>query len=66
MLARLTTFAVDGLTSRRVTVEVDLRLGLPAFTIVGLADAAVRESRERVHAAVLNSGFEFPARRVTV
>ncbi len=66
MLARLTTFAVDGLVSRRVTVEVDLRLGLPAFTIVGLADAAVRESRERVHAAVLNSGFEFPGRRITV
>ena len=66
MLARLTTFAVDGLTSQRVTVEVDLRLGLPAFTIVGLGDAAVRESRERVHAAVLNSGFAFPARRITV
>jgi magnesium chelatase family protein len=66
MLARLTTFAVDGLSSRRVTVEVDLRLGLPAFTIVGLGDAAVRESRERVHAAVLNSGFEFPGRRITV
>jgi len=66
MLARLTTFAVDGLASRRVTVEVDLRLGLPAFTIVGRGDAAVRESRERVHAAVLNSGFEFPARRITV
>jgi magnesium chelatase family protein len=66
MLARLTTFAVDGLSSQRVTVEVDLRRGLPAFTIVGLGDAAVRESRERVHAAVLNSGFEFPARRITV
>ncbi len=66
MLARLTTFAIDGLASRRITVEVDLRAGLPGFTIVGRGDAAVRESRERVHSAVRNSGFEFPNRRVTV
>jgi magnesium chelatase family protein len=66
VLARVTTFAIDGLASRRVTVEVDLRTGLPAFTIVGRGDAAVRESRERVHAALLNSGFAFPVRRITV
>ena len=66
VLARVTTFAIDGLASRRVTVEVDVRPGLPAFTIVGRGDAAVRESRERVHAAVLNSGFAFPQRRITV
>jgi magnesium chelatase family protein len=66
VLARVTTFAIDGLASRRVAVEVDLRSGLPAFTIVGRGDAAVRESRERVHAAVLNSGFAFPQRRITV
>lgn len=47
-----------------MTVEVDVRTGLPAFTIVGLADAAVREARERVRAAILNSGYEFPARRI--
>jgi magnesium chelatase family protein len=66
MLARVTTFAIDGLESRRVIVEVDVRAGLPDFTIVGLGDRAVRESRERVRAAILNSGFEFPQRRVTV
>jgi len=66
MLARVTTFAIDGLEPRRVTVEVDLRAGLPSFTIVGLADRAVREARERVRAAVLNSGFEFPLKRLTV
>jgi magnesium chelatase family protein len=66
VLARVTTLAIDGLASRRVTVEVDLRSGLPAFTIVGRGDAAVRESRERVHAALLNSGFAFPQRRITV
>lgn len=66
MLARVTCFALDGLRPRRVTVEVDLRTGLPALTIVGRADAAVRESRERVHSALLNSGFDFPQRRITV
>ncbi len=65
MLARVTTFAIDGIESRQVTVEVDLRQGLPAFTVVGLGDKAVRESRERVRAAIQNSGFEFPQRRVT-
>jgi len=65
MLARVTTFAIDGVEPRQVCVEVDIRPGLPAFTIVGLGDAAVRESRERIRSAVLNSGFEFPQRRIT-
>ncbi|MEA2393666.1 MAG: magnesium chelatase family protein [Solirubrobacteraceae bacterium] len=66
MLAGVTTFTIDGLEPRRVHVEIDVRAGLPEFTIVGLGDRAVRESRERVRAAILNSGFEFPRRRVTV
>ncbi len=66
MLAHVTTFTIDGLSSRRITVEVDLRRGLPAFTIVGRGDAAVRESRERVQTALVNAGFEFPQRRITV
>ncbi|MBS1870512.1 MAG: YifB family Mg chelatase-like AAA ATPase [Actinobacteria bacterium] len=65
MLARVVTFAIDGVDPRPVWVEVDIRPGLPAFRIVGLADAAVREARERVRAAILNSRFEFPARRIT-
>lgn len=65
MLARARTFTIEALNARAVTVEVDIRPGLPAFTIVGLADAAVREARDRVRAAVLNSGYEFPARRIT-
>jgi magnesium chelatase family protein len=65
MLARAHTFTIEGLQTRHVTVEVDIRPGLPGFTIVGLADAAVREARERVQAAILNSGYEFPARRIT-
>src|SRR3712207_2525451 len=66
MLARVTTFAIDGVESRRVWVEADIRAGLPAFTVVGLADKAVREARERVRAAMVNSGFAFPLKRITV
>lgn len=66
MLAKTTTYAIDGIAARRVTVEVDIRSGLPSFSVVGLPDTAVRESRERVRAALLNEGFEFPQRRVTV
>jgi len=55
-----------GLNGVRITVEVDITNGIPAFDIVGLPDASVRESRERVRAAIKNSGFEFPARRITV
>ncbi len=65
MLARTRTFTIDGLQARQVTVEVDIRAGLPGFAIVGLADASVREARERVRAAILNSGYEFPGRRIT-
>ncbi len=65
MLARVTTFAIDGIDPRQVWVEVDIRGGLPAFTIVGLGDAAVRESRDRVRSAILNSRFEFPQTRIT-
>jgi magnesium chelatase family protein len=65
MLARARTFTLEGLNARAVNVEIDIRPGLPAFAIVGLADAAVREARDRVHAALLNSGFDFPARRIT-
>ena len=49
-----------------VTVEADVANGLPNFTVVGMPDAAVSEARERVRAAIRNSGFEFPLRRVVV
>jgi magnesium chelatase family protein len=65
MLARIATFAIDGIEPRQVWVEVDIRGGLPAFTIVGLGDAAVRESRDRIRSAILNSNFEFPQTRIT-
>jgi magnesium chelatase family protein len=65
MLARARTFTIEGLQTRPVAVEVDIRAGLPSFTIVGLADVAVREARDRVRAAILNCGYEFPERRIT-
>ncbi len=65
MLARIATFAIDGIDPRHVSVEVDIRSGLPSFTIVGLGDAAVRESRDRVRSAILNSRFDFPQSRIT-
>ena len=66
MLAAVATFALEGVRSHEVTVEVDVRRGLPTFTLVGLPDRAVRESRERVRAALLNSGLDFPQQRLTV
>ena len=66
LLARVRTFALEGVDGVPVTVEVDVRQGLPAFSVVGLPDRAVRESRERVRAALANSGVKFPQQRVTV
>ncbi|MBM3143810.1 MAG: YifB family Mg chelatase-like AAA ATPase [Chloroflexi bacterium] len=66
MLARVFSCAVIGLEGVVVEVEVDTSSGLPKTTIVGLPDIAVQESRERVEAAVKNSGFTFPRKRVTV
>jgi magnesium chelatase family protein len=65
VLSNVATFAIIGIDSSEVTVEVDLRRGLPGFAIVGLPDRAVRESKERVRAALLNSGLDFPQQRLT-
>ncbi|UXY15666.1 YifB family Mg chelatase-like AAA ATPase [Chitiniphilus purpureus] len=65
-LAIVHSRALVGLTAHPVVVEVHLANGLPAFNLVGLPDAEVKESRERVRAALTVSGFEFPARRITV
>lgn len=65
-LARIHSAALLGIHAFPVEVEVDIQEGLPSFSTVGLPDAAVRESRDRVRAALVNSGFEFPSGRVTV
>src|SRR3989338_1353048 len=67
MLAKVTSAAVVGLDAVPITVEVDIAaMGLPSFTIVGLPDKAVEESKERVRAAIKNSGADLPAKRITV
>jgi magnesium chelatase family protein len=66
MFAIARTFALLGVDAEPVYVEVDIGGGLPSFTIVGLPDAAVRESRERVRSALRNSGFRYPDHRITV
>lgn len=65
-LTQLSTRAQEGINAPKVNVEVHISNGLPAFTMVGLPEAAVREARDRVRSAIINSGFEFPARRITV
>ncbi|MSR05809.1 MAG: ATP-binding protein [Gemmatimonadetes bacterium] len=66
MLARVRSAAVLGIDAYLVDVEVDIAHGLPSFQTVGLPHGAVKEGKERVYAAVVNSGFEFPLRRITV
>src|SRR3954453_18608617 len=66
MLAMALSCAVVGLDGALVEVEVDLAQGVPAFTIVGVPDAPVNEAKERVRAAIRNSGLTFPIKRITV
>ena len=66
MLAKVLSSAVLGIDAYPVEVEVDITSGLPTFTTVGLPEAAVKESKERVKSAVNNSGYRFPADRITV
>ncbi|MFZ6771807.1 YifB family Mg chelatase-like AAA ATPase [Undibacterium sp. SXout7W] len=65
-LAVLKSRALNGMTAPQVTVEVHLANGLPSFTIVGLPETEVKESKDRVRAALQNARFEFPAKRITV
>ena len=65
-VATLISRALDGLAAPEVHVEAHLANGLPAFTLVGLPETEVKEARDRVRAAIQNTGFEFPARRITV
>lgn len=66
MLARVRSATLTGIEAATVFVEVDVASGLPSFTTVGLPDSTVRESRDRVRAAIRNAGFEFPIDRITV
>ena len=66
MFSKVSSFGLTGLKGFKIEVEVDLNVGLPSYDIVGLPDAAVKESKERVRAAVKNSGFKFPTNKITV
>jgi len=66
MLVRILSASLHGIEAYQVEVEVDISPGLPAFVIVGLPDAAVRESKERVRAALRNCGFDFPAKKIII
>ncbi|MDR2487174.1 MAG: magnesium chelatase, partial [Clostridiales Family XIII bacterium] len=66
MLSETLTVTVNGFDTEIVHVETDTMAGLPALTIVGLPDLTVRESRERIHAAIVNSGYRFPSKRITI
>jgi len=66
VIAKIESAVLVGMDAARVQVEVNLARGMPTFSIVGLPDASVREAKDRVVAAIRNTGFEFPSRRVTV
>lgn len=66
LLSIVKSCGVQGIDGYEIEVEADLSLGIPAFEIVGLGDTTVRESKERVRAAIKNTGFEFPGRRITI
>ncbi len=66
MFTKLNSFGINGIDAYKVEIETDISGGLPAFDIVGLPDASVRESRDRVRAAIKNCGFKFPISRITV
>lgn len=64
--AKIYTRGVFGLNAPLIEVEVHVSQGLPSLTIVGLPEAAVRESKDRVRSAIINSGFQFPTKRLTI
>lgn len=66
MFAKILSFGLNGLNGFKIDVEVDTNIGLPSYDIVGLPDAAVKESKERVRSAIKNSGFRFPTNKITV
>ena len=66
MLSKVFCFGILGLDAYPITIETDISPGLPNIIMVGLPDNAVKESRERIRAAIKNSGFEFPVQKITI
>ncbi len=66
MYASVITASLYGLVSQEVRVEVDVENGFPSFSVVGLANQSIREAKERIHSAVINCGYKFPSKRITI
>ena len=66
MLSKINSFGLIGLDGYLIDVEVDVNHGLPAYNVVGLADTAIKESKERVASAIKNQGFNFPVEKITI
>ena len=66
MLSKILSYALYGLNGYKIDIEVDINAGIPSCDIVGLPDAGVKESRERVRSAIKNSGFEYPLKKIVV
>ena len=66
MLSKIHCYGLKGIEGFAVEVEVDISRGLPHFDVVGLADTAVKEAKERVRSAIKNSGYNYPLKRITV
>lgn len=66
MLSKVKTCCLTGLIVTMIEVEVDISKGLPNVNVVGLPDMAIKESKDRVRAAIQNSGFDFPLKRITI
>lgn len=66
MLAKINSCALVGIDGEIVEVEVDISNGLPSFSLVGLPDIAVKESKERVYSALKNNGYEYPMKHITI
>jgi len=66
MLSKLRTLGLRGIDGFNIMVEVDVAKGLPTYAVVGLPDTGIKESKDRVVAAVRNSGFDFPVKKITV
>ena len=66
MLAKVVSFGLKGVEGYKIDIETDVSNGLPHFEIVGLADTAIKEAKERVRSGIKNSGLEYPSKRITV
>ena len=66
MLSKINTATIFGIEGQHITVETDISCGLPGFYLVGQADNGIKEAKDRIRSAIVNSGFDYPKTRITV